>query len=148
MQSVIRNIVFLAVVAIATACNTTPRTVEVVDHEGSVWSSAEEIVYDNQDSLCSRDIKIVVRYDRTYKADSIALRVLTVAPDSMVLEEDFTLHIPHLADMRPDEHTFIYRSNVLLKRSGEYRFRVTPLEPIDGIASVGLIVGERPSNNE
>lgn len=142
MQSVIRNIVLLAVVAITTACNTTPRTVEVVDHEGSVWSSAEEIVYDNRDSLCSRDIKIVVRYDRTYKADSIALRVLTVAPDSMVLEESFVLRVPRLSDLRPDEQTFLYRSNVVLRHKGEYLFRLTPEKAVEGIASVGLIIEE------
>jgi hypothetical protein len=118
------------------------------DRYGSVWFDTEEFVYDNSDTLYRRNISFVVRYDGDYVSDSVPLKILTISPDSMVLEEDFTLHIPHLADMRPDEHTFIYRSNVLLKRSGEYRFRVMPLEPIDGIASVGLIVGERPSNNE
>ncbi|MBO5698177.1 MAG: hypothetical protein J6R90_07285 [Alistipes sp.] len=142
MRSIIRHILLLAVVAIAMACNTTPRTVEVIDHEGSVWSSAEEIYYTNQDSLLKRDIKIVVRYDRTYKADSIALRVLTVAPDSMVLEEPFVLRVPRLNDLRPEEQTFVYRSNVVLKHKGDYLFRLTPETAVEGIASVGLIIEE------
>ena len=142
MRSIIRHILLLAVMAIAMACNTTPRTVEVIDHEGSVWSSAEEIYYTNQDSLLKRDIKIVVRYDRTYKADSIALRVLTVAPDSMVLEEPFVLRVPRLNDLRPEEQTFVYRSNVVLKHKGDYLFRLTPETAVEGIASVGLIIEE------
>lgn len=142
MRSIIRHILLLAVVAVAVACNTTPRTVEMQDHEGSVWSSAEEIYYTNQDSLLKRDIKIVVRYDRTYKADSIALRVLTVAPDSMVLEEPFVLRVPRLSDLRPDEQTFVYRSNVVLKHKGDYLFRLTPETAVKGIASVGLIIEE------
>lgn len=142
MRSIIRHILLLAVVSVAVACNTTPRTVEVIDHEGSVWSSAEEIYYTNQDSLLKRDIKIVVRYDRTYKADSIALRVLTVAPDSMVLEEPFVLRVPRLSDLRPDEQTFVYRSNVVLKHKGDYLFRLTPETAVEGIASVGLIIEE------
>ena len=142
MRSIIRHILLLAVVAIAMACNTTPRTVEVIDHEGSVWSSAEEIYYTNQDSLLKRDIKIVVRYDRTYKADSIALRVLTVAPDSMVLEEPFVLRVTRLNDLRPEEQTFVYRSNVVLKHKGDYLFRLTPETAVEGIASVGLIIEE------
>lgn len=142
MRSIIRHILLLAVMAVAVACNTTPRTVEVIDHEGSVWSSAEEIYYTNQDSLLKRDIKIVVRYDRTYKADSIALRVLTVAPDSMVLEEPFVLRVPRLSDLRPEEQIFVYRSNVVLKHKGDYLFRLTPETAVEGIASVGLIIEE------
>ena len=84
----------------------------------------------------------MVRYDRTYKADSIALRVLTVAPDSMVLEEPFVLRVPRLSDLRPDEQTFLYRSNVVLRHKGEYLFRLTPEKAVEGIASVGLIIEE------
>ena len=113
------------------------------DNWGSVWEEAEEFVYDNSDTLLRRNISINVRYDGDYVAESVPIKILTISPDSMVLEEDFTLHIPHLADMRPDEHTFIYRSQVLLKRRGEYRFRLTPMEPVEGIASVGIIVDER-----
>lgn len=142
MRSIIRHILLLAVVAVAVACNTTPRTVEMQDHEGSVWSSAEEIYYTNQDSLLKRDIKIVVRYDRNYKADSIALKVLTVSPDSLVLEEPFVLRIPRLSDLRPEEQIFVYRSNVVLKHKGDYLFRLTPETPVEGIASIGLIIEE------
>ena len=148
MRRFFNAILALSLMAIVIACGGGSHSVEIHDNEGCVWWEAEEFSYENSDTLYRRNISFVVRYDGDYVSDSVPLKILTISPDSMVLEEDFTLHIPHLADMRPDEHTFIYRSNVLLKRSGEYRFRVTPLEPIDGIASVGLIVGERPSNNE
>ena len=131
-----------------TSCGSEERTVQMHDTEAKTWSKSEKFKYENSDTLHRRKILITVRYDGDYVADSVPLKILTISPDSMVLEEDFTLHIPHLADMRPEEHTFVYRSNVLLKRSGEYRFRLTPLEPIDGIASVGLIVDERPTLNE
>lgn len=142
MQSAVRYILLMVVAALAVACNTTPRTVEVCDHESSVWSDAEEIRYNNCDSLVGRDIKIVVRYDRTYKADSIALRVLTVAPDSLVLEEPFVLRVPRLSDLRPEEQTFLYRSNVVLRHKGDYLFRLTPETAVEGVASIGLIIEE------
>lgn len=123
-------------------------SVEMHDSVGNVWWEAEEFSYDNSDTLYRRNISINVRYSGDYVADSVPLKILTISPDSMVLEEDFTLHIPRLADMRPKEQTFVYRSNVLLKRSGVYRFRLTPQQPVEGIASVGLIVDERPSFNE
>ena len=149
MQRLISNISALVALVIFASCGGGGNhSIEMHDRYGSVWFDSEEFVYDNSDTLYRRNISLTVRYDGDYVSDSVPLKILTISPDSMVLGEDFTLHIPHLADMRPEEHTFIYRSNVLLKRSGEYRFRITPLEPIDGIASVGLIVDERPSVNE
>ena len=148
MQRLISNILALVALVVSVSCGGSNRSIEMHDRYGSVWFDTEEFVYDNSDTLYRRNISITVRYDGDYVSDSVPLKILTISPDSMVLEEDFTLHIPHLADMRPEEHTFVYRSNVLLKRSGEYRFRLTPLEPIDGIASVGLIVDERPIVNE
>ena len=142
MQRALRAILVVVAVALATACNTTPRTVVVSDPTGSVWSSAEEFRYTNRDSLLKRDIKIVVRYDRGYDADSIAMRVLTISPDSLLLDEPFVLRVPRLSDLRPEEQTFLYRSNVQLKHKGEYLFRLTPETAVEGIASVGIVIEE------
>lgn len=142
MQRALRAIFIVVAVAFATACNTTPRTVVVSDNAGSVWSSAEEFRYTNRDSLLKRDIKIVVRYDRGYDADSIAMRVLTISPDSLLLDEPFVLRVPRLSDLRPEEQTFLYRSNVQLKHKGEYLFRLTPETAVEGIASVGIVIEE------
>lgn len=119
------------------------RRAEVHDIEGEVWDHCEEFVYSNKDSLALRDIAIIVRYDMDYVADSVPLRILTISPDSLIYEEPFTLHIPHLADMYPEEQTFIYRRNVTLQHKGDYRFRITPEEPVEGIMAVGMVVSEK-----
>ena len=124
------------------ACGGTERKAVVHDIEGEVWSEAEEFRYTNEDSLSKRDLSIVVRYSMSYVADSLPLRVLTISPDSMLLEEPFTLRIPHLADMYPEEQSFVYRSNVVLRRKGDYIFRLTPEYPIEGISAVGIVVSE------
>lgn len=121
---------------------------EMHDIEGEVWSTTEEFTYTNEDSLATRDISIVVRYSMDYVADSVTLRVMTISPDSLVFEEPFTLHIPHLGDMRPAEHTFLYRRNVTLRNKGDYRFRLTPEEPVEGIAAVGVVISDNNPNNE
>ena len=121
---------------------------EVHDIEGEVWNAPEEFVYSNEDSLSQRDISIVVRYSMDYVAVSVTLRVMTISPDSLLFEEPFTLHIPHLADMRPEEQTFVYRRNVTLRNKGDYRFRLTPEEPVEGIAAVGVVISENNPNNE
>ncbi|MBR2429019.1 MAG: hypothetical protein IKB15_03465 [Alistipes sp.] len=124
------------------ACGGERRHAEAHDIEGSVWDYTEEFVYSNDDSLAKRDISIVVRYDMEYVADSVALSILTISPDSLLYEEPFTLHIPHLADMYPEEHSFVYRRNVTLQRKGDYRFRLTPEARVEGIKAVGLVVSD------
>ena len=133
-------ILTLLFAVLVVACGSGNHTIEMHDTESRVWSEAEDFTYENSDTLYRRDISITVRYDGDYVASEVPMKILTISPDSMVLEEDFTLRIPHLADMRPEEHTFVYRSNVLLKRRGTYSFRLTPDEPAEGIASVGIIV--------
>ena len=123
-------------------CGSEERTVEVHDTEAKIWSESENFKYDNTDTLHRRQILITVRYDGDYVEEEVPMTILTVSPDSMVLEEKFTLRIPQLADMRPEEHTFTYRNNVLLKRKGTYHFRLTPELPAEGIAAVGIIIDE------
>ncbi len=146
MQIVQRALVVAMVVAITlltVSCGNTGRTIKVKDFESHQWSASEDFYYDNSDTLSRRDISLVVRYDKGYVADSVAMTILTVSPDSLVFEEPFTLHIPRLGNLRPEEQSFVYRSNVLLARSGRYLFRLTPLAPVEGIESIGIIVGEK-----
>lgn len=140
------RIVALLAVVLMTGCVSKPRTIEVSDMPMSVWASPEDIFYDNSDTLQRRELSILLRYDKGYHSDSIPMRILTISPDSLVLEESFTLRVPHLADMRPQEQIFSYRRNVVLLRQGRYHFRLTPEEPVEGIRSVGLIISQ-PENN-
>ena len=145
MGGLIARWLLLPAVALFTvACGSgDKRHAEVHDIEGEVWNHTEEFVYNNQDSLAVRDIAITVRYDMDYVADSVPLRILTISPDSLIYEEPFTLHIPHLADMYPEEQTFIYRRNVTLRNKGDYRFRITPEAPVEGIMAVGMVVSDK-----
>ena len=140
-----QRLIYLAIVAFASlmvACNEQSHTIEMHDMAKSVWSTAEEYHYDNADSLSKRDISIVVRYGADYVADSVNLRILAISPDSMVTEERFTLRIPRIKEVRPEEQTFLYRKDVVLGRCGEYTFRITPDTLVEGISSVGLMIGE------
>lgn len=112
------------------------------DIKTDTWSASEEFMYDNTDSLSKRDISIVVRYGRGYTADSVGLRILAISPDSMVTQEHFTLRIPRIKEVRPEEQTFLYRRNVVFSRKGEYQFRIIPDTAVEGISSIGIIVSE------
>lgn len=145
-----RRLIYVAMMVIAalfTSCNQPNHKVEMHDMEECVWATAEEFVYNNSDSLSQRDISIVVRYGSDYVADSVAMHILTISPDSMVVEEPFTLRIPRIKEVRPEEQTFIYRRNVVLSRKGEYHFRLTPDSLVEGISSIGIMVGEPPQQH-
>ena len=140
-----QRLIYLAIVALSAlcvACNEPQHSIEMHDMDEAVWSNAEEFTYDNQDSLSKRDISIVVRYGSDYVDDSVSLRILAISPDSLVTEEPFTLRIPRIKEVRPEEQTFLYRKDVVLGRCGEYTFRITPDTLVEGISSVGLMIGE------
>jgi hypothetical protein len=136
------SIVVAMIATLAVACSTPQRSVVMHDTNSDIWDISEEFYYDNCDSLTKRDIAIAVRYGNGYVADSVALSILCVSPDSLVVEEPFTLHIPHIGDLRPEEHTFVYRRNAVLSTKGRYTFRLTPHNAVEGISSVGLIISE------
>lgn len=140
---VVKHTILLMLLLVTVACGSTGRSVEVHDVDSEAWYAVEEYKFNNEDSLSLRDISIVLRYNKGYVADSLPLSVLTISPDSLLFEEHFTLHIPRLADMRPEEHTFLYRRDVKLQRKGSYTFRLTPLTPTKGIASVGIVVSDK-----
>ena len=140
-----RRLIYLALAFIATiavSCNEQAHSIEMHDVKSDAWSTTEEFTYDNTDSLSKRDISIVVRYGNGYTADSVSLRILAISPDSLVAEEHFTLRIPRIKEVRPEEQTFLYRKDVVLGRCGEYKFHIAPDTLVEGISSVGIMVGE------
>ena len=147
-MSKIYYIVATMIMMLAVACNAPQRSVVMHDTPNDRWDISEEFYYDNSDSLTRRDIAITVRYGKGYVADSVAMSILCVAPDSLVVEEPFTLHIPHIGDLRPEEHTFVYRRNAVLSTKGRYIFRLTPHNAVEGISSVGLIISESHNSND
>jgi hypothetical protein len=142
MDKFLRYTLLAIVGVVMVACGNTQRTVVMHDNEHNSWDDYEDFYYDNSDTLGKRDIDIVVRYGKGYTADSVSMSILCVSPDSLVCEEPFTIHIPHLADMRPEVQTFPYRHNVVLSNKGRYLFRLRPDCAIEGITSVGLAISE------
>ena len=138
----LKYIATMIMAALAVSCNEQQHSIEMHDMEECVWTGTEEFTYDNTDSLSMRDISIVVRYGAEYVADSVCLRILAISPDSMVTAEPFTLRIPRIKEVRPEEQTFLYRKDVVLGRCGEYKFRITPDTIVEGISAVGIMIGE------
>lgn len=142
MNRVVARVLSVVAVVCMVACGSRERSVEVHDTEAAIWQGVEEFEYENSDTLSSREIAILLRYDRGEVADSIPLRVMTISPDSLLFEEEFVLRVPRLGDMRPAEHSFPYRSRVVFDKIGRYTLRITAEEPVEGISSVGVVISE------
>jgi hypothetical protein len=142
MGRLLKYIPLVVIAVVMLACGNPQRSVEMHNPAHSCWAEYEDFYYDNTDTLGKRDIAIAVRYNNGYVADSVALSILCVSPDSLVSEEPFTIHIPHLADMRPEVQTFPYRRNVILGTKGRYLFRLRPDNAIEGISSVGIVISD------
>lgn len=139
----VRHLIYALVAAcIMVACGGMGRSVDMHDTEHHRWSTAEDFVYDNVDTLSKRDIGIVVRYGGEHVSERVELTILTISPDSLVVAEPFMLHIPQMGDMRPAEHTFTYRHNAVLGHKGRYLFRLKPTHTAEGISSVGIVITE------
>ena len=130
------------------SCGGSEHSVDMHDSDARGWSGVEEFVYDNSDTLSPHTISIVLRYCNQEVSDSLALRIMAVSPDSLVVEEPFTLYIPRLGELRPAEHSFTYRSNVIFSKMGKYRFRLTPESEYRGIGSVGVMIGKESNESE
>lgn len=122
------------------SCSSHSTKVEMSDMADYRWSETVELCLDNDDTLSLRDLSIVMRYNRSVSADSVVVDIATLTPDSLRLDERFTLYIPSTGEVQPVERIFPYRRGARLRREGTYRFTISSQEEVTGVESVGMII--------
>ena len=55
----------------------------------------------NADTVTPRDLYIVVRYNDSFRDDTLRLTIRTISPDSLVFEESYTLGLPPAGTRQP-----------------------------------------------
>ena len=117
-----------------------PDQSSVTDVSPRRWAEAAEIRWENADTVTLRDAELFLRYNDRFAEDTLTVRIATLSPDSLRVEESFLLAITRTngpaALMR--EASIPYRSRMRLGRSGEYRCRITPVRPVRGVEAVGI----------
>ena len=88
----LRSIIAIAGMLV-TSCLSPHQTV-VTDTGGGTWSESAEIEIPNADTVTPRDLYIVVRYNDSFRDDTLRLTIRTISPDSLVFEESYTLGLP------------------------------------------------------
>ena len=135
----IAHIVLSVVVVALWGCRTTdPARMVGVDIER--WSEAATLEYDNRDTLAVRALNIALRYNDTFKASELPLKIAITTPDSLHYEEVVTLelHRPSTALAVATTESLPYRRGVTLNRCGRYTFSVHPLVEVRGMAAIGI----------
>lgn len=84
----LRSIIAIAGMLV-TSCLSPHQTV-VTDTGGGTWSESAEIEIPNADTVTPRDLYIVVRYNDSFRDDTLRLTIRTISPDSLVFEESYT----------------------------------------------------------
>ena len=95
----LRSIIAIAGLLV-TSCLSPHQTV-VTDTGGGTWSESAEIEIPNADTVTPRDLYIVVRYNDSFRDDTLRLTIRTISPDSLVFEESYTLGLPCLLYTSP-----------------------------------------------
>ena len=134
----LRSIIAIAGMLV-TSCLSPHQTV-VTDTGGGTWSESAEIEIPNADTVTPRDLYIVVRYNDSFRDDTLRLTIRTISPDSLVFEESYTLGLPprrHPAALA-EEASVTYRRHVIFPDRGIYRMALTPAMPVRGVEAIGL----------
>lgn len=117
-----------------------PHQAVMTDTGGGTWSEKIRITLSNADTVTARDLYIVVRYNDSFRGDTLRLTIETTSPDSLVYEEPFTLGIPPRRQPAAlaDEISILYRRRVIFPDSGTYRIAFTPAVPVRGVEAIGV----------
>lgn len=130
----------LAAAALSLGACRTPHRSAAVDVDLAEWSTGAEIAVENDDTLAQRDIALFLRYNDCFKDDTLTLRIEVRTPDSLRCEEwlQVSMTRPRKPAALRRQAVAEYRRHAVLARSGDYRFTVAPVRPVEGIEAVGI----------
>jgi hypothetical protein len=106
-----------------------------------------EMVWENNDTLSRRTLSVLVRLRSDFRSDRLDLIVETLTPDSLHWRDTVTVRpsVPEAYSLTYMDIKTPYRSDVIFKRAGDYRFRFTPLRlgTLKKVVGVGIkVAGE------
>lgn len=116
----------------------------VVDIDPMQWREAAQFSIPNNDVTSEREISVFVRYQPSYEqVDSLALHVVTIAPDEARVVEQLTIHFDNSLKQQWRRRLYqevSYRRGVKFNQRGEYKVMIYPQGSAIGVEAVGLII--------
>lgn len=140
----------LLVILLGSCMRPTQAVMEDVDPYG--WQSGVALEIENGDTATLRDLYLVVRTNRLFRADSLRVRVTLLTPDSCHYSEEvgFAMQHHHSPAALRTIRELPYRRRSILDHIGTYTLHITPLKALQGIEAVGfnIIKSEEPTHEE
>lgn len=139
-MGILGRIAIVCLAAAASVACLAPQNSLMAGVDMSGWGDTAIVVYSNSDSIVMRDLNIALRYNDTFKASVLPLKVGITTPDARYFEEEITLQInhPRTALTVATTESLPYRSDVVLAQKGEYIFAFTPLAEVSGVEAIGV----------
>lgn len=124
---------------VAVSCGTRGY-IDMVATDPFCWDKGESIIYNNCDIVSLVNISVSLRYNNSFKSDTLSVTVHTSLPDARQCIEPVTLHLAkeYSATAVVSSESVLYRSSCRLAQKGEYIFTITPHSAVKGIEAVGI----------
>ena len=144
MRGVVRGLILVATVAMV-GCKVVPHGAVVADVNPRGWEPEEVITlrYENTDTTSSSSINIVARREYGKEATPLAVRVRVCAPDSAEVNDVVLLPTRGTKGGGSFEEVEVLWVGNARLQAGEYRFFLSPQEPIKGLWNVGVEIENR-----
>lgn len=133
-----RRLVWLLLPLLTGCIRPTQAVMEDVNPYG--WEEMAAVEIENGDTATLRDLNLVIRANRDFRADSLHLELTLINPDSAYYAEEVSLAMQHRrmpAALRMTDE-IPYRRSVVLNRMGSYRLVIRPLKEVEGVEAVGI----------
>ena len=131
----------LAIALCVTACSNERNIVVMTDVDIAKWDEPESVTLKNDIGKCTGELTIVMHVNRRFKAEQVKLEIVSQTADSLRFSEKIvaqpTIEWPASAAQSVDVE-IPYRHNVEMRRAGDYTYTITPLQPLQGVESVGI----------
>lgn len=130
--------------ALFTGC-LSPHNIYVSDVNERGWSSADKVsvVYDNQDTVSTRNIDVVFRHSKRFEYDRLVVSVNVVSPAGMKWCD--TIGLKSYTGDNSDSYYYEieqpYRKNVVFSEQGRYMIEFRPVisgSEIKGVSAIGI----------
>ena len=139
-MGILGRIAIVCLAAAASVACLAPQNSLMAGVDMSGWGDTAIVVYSNSDSIVMRDLNIALRYNDTFKASVLPLKVGITTPDARHFEEVVELRLSHpsAALTVATTESVPYRTDVLLSQKGSYTFTFEPQTEVQGVEAIGI----------
>ena len=140
-RKVLSAVIMLAVALCVASCSNERNIVVMTDVDIAKWEEPKSVTLKNDIGKCTGELTIVLHVNRRFKAEKVELEIVSRTADSLRYGEKISSR-PTIEWPAPSAHSvdveIPYRHNVEMRRAGDYTYTITPLQPLQGVESVGI----------